>query len=607
MEKRVIQDVRNELITSSASPQPVATAEYEGRLVWGTPLCYPGIMATPQSSLHVAAVGQREHGTMALVVAMAVRFGYAGPLEAAAGWESASRRVRLFDGRHRVCDDDGRRAATDALVVVVDGDDGPQVGTRDEIRAARQVGIEYVVVFLTRASALVDQPAQMDIVESNTRRLLAEFGYPADDIPIVRGDAVASAGECLDELRTALDRIPIPTRPLLHPDGRKACVHVGVFGAAGHGKTSLLAAVVTRLAQLNRPLNGVTPRVRPGEVGRVTYCETDSQWAVFSEQPTDLARILNPDWRDAEVMQSPTAMDAAVLVVAADEAMTWWTSQYALLARHLGVPLLAVFLNRCDRVQESDDLDAIERGLRTLLDKCGWRGCDVPVIRGSALAAEAYAGSDERATACVDDLLDVLARRVRVAEPDKPFLLAVASTLRLSGGRDTVVFGRVERGRVESGDEVELVGLGKEPRRATARSVVSALHHTEGGLPGDTVTLHLPGVAQGEIRVGQVLASPRTVTVHRSFEATVYLPPVTDPRAALFSGHEAEFCFRTAVVSGRYELPAGVLAALAGNTVAMTVTLPSGTPVVMEPGQRFLMLRTGSGGLGVGVVTRVLD
>jgi translation elongation factor EF-Tu-like GTPase len=368
-------------------------------------------MSASKPYLRIAAVGQPDHGPMALVVAMAVRFGYAGRLEAAAGWETPLRHVRLFDGRHRVCDDAGRRCPTDALVVVVAADEGPQAGTREQVRAARQVGIEHVVVFLNRAPALADEPARLDAVEADTRRLLAEFGYPADDVPVIRGDAVASAGACLEELRSAVDRVP-PARNLPDNVPENPTAFVGVLGARGSGKTSLLAAVVTRLARVSRPLVGGVPRVRPGEVGSNILCGTpESPWWL-SELPGVAAELL-----DVLDLWALEGMNAAVLVVGADSGPLPPSRDLAHIVRHVGVPNLVVFLNRCDLVNRAAELDDVEGRLRTMPAECGWPGDEVPVIRGSALRAEVEAGSDERATACIDDLLDLLAGKVHAARP----------------------------------------------------------------------------------------------------------------------------------------------------------------------------------------------
>jgi translation elongation factor EF-Tu-like GTPase len=369
-------------------------------------------MSASKPYLRIAAVGQPDHGPMALVVAMAVRFGYAGRLEAAAGWETPHRHVRLFDGRHRVCDDFGPHRPTDALVVIVAADEGPQAGTREQVRAARQVGIEDVVIFLNRTLALADEPARIDVVEAETRRLLAEFGYPADDVPVIRGDAVASAGACLEELRAALDRVPTPARNLPGNVPENPPAFVGVLGARGSGKSSLLAAVVTRLARLNRPLVGGVPRVRPGEVAPTVLCGApESPWWL-AELPGVAAELL-----DVVDLWALEEMNAAVLVIAADSGPVPPNRDLAFVVRHIGVPHLAVFLNRCDLVSRAAELDDVEQRVRTMLSECGWPGDEVPVIRGSALRAEVEAGSDERATACLDDLLDLLATTVHTARP----------------------------------------------------------------------------------------------------------------------------------------------------------------------------------------------
>jgi elongation factor Tu len=548
-------------------------------------------MSAPKSYLRIAAVGAPDHGPMALVIALAVRFGYAGWLESAAGWETPRRFLRVFNGRHGVCDDQGRPTRTDALILVVAADEGPRDGTRTQLRAARQVGIEPVIVFLTRSSALVDEPSRLDVAEADTRRLLAEFGYPADDVVVVRGDAQVSAQGSLDELRAALDRLSGVPHPAPVPERRTPSVVVGLLGAAGHGKTTLLAAITRRAGKDGSALS------RPGEVQGITRCDTADRLCHFIEGPADLSRLL------PRISTTP-GMEAAVLVVAADAGPTTLSREHALLARHLGIPTLAVFLNKCDSVDDTD-LETVERRLRVMLTSCGWPGEEVSVIRGSALDAEAPTRDDERGMGCVADLLSVLNTQVHPPTTEKPFLLTVAETFNVRG-YDPSVVGRVERGRVAVGDVVEWLAPGRLGQWLSISSVLEVNGRGDLGFAGDFVRLLLSKGQSSEVSRGHLLAAPGSVSPHGWFEATVYLPAGGD-RVPIYSGLEVEFTFRSRPVPGHCVLPPGIEAGLPGQTVAMTAALTRGTLAVMEVGQHFVMGRTGGRGIGVGVVTRILD
>ncbi len=301
-------------------------------------------------------------------------------------------------------------------------------------------------------------------------------------------------------------------------------------------------------------------------------------------------------------------MDGAILVVAADDGPMPQTREHVLLARQVGVPRVVVFLNKTDAVADHELLDLVEMEVRELLDRYDFNGAETPVVRGSALAALRSGGADDAACRCLDELTAALDAHIPLPERpvDRPFLMSVEAVHQIEG-RGTVATGRVERGRLRVGDEVEVVGLRRQARRTTATGVESFHRILEEALPGDNVGVLLRHVKADEVERGQVLARPGSVAPRTRFEATVYVLRKEEGgrHTPFFSGYRPQFFFRTTDVTGTVALPPGVEMCMPGDVASVTVELPAETPAALDEGLRFAV-REGGRTVGSGTVTRVL-
>jgi elongation factor Tu len=300
-------------------------------------------------------------------------------------------------------------------------------------------------------------------------------------------------------------------------------------------------------------------------------------------------------------------MDGAILVVAADDGPMPQTREHILLARQVGVPKIVVFLNKVDAVDDPDFLELVELELRELLTRFEFPGAEVPFVRGSALAALQSGGKDDAACRCVDELLEALDTYVPVPERlvDRPVLMSVENVYHAEG-RGTVVTGRVERGRVKEKDEVEVLGLMREPRRTRATSIETFGKPMPEAVAGDNVGVLLQGVKRDEVERGQVLAKPGSIATHVRFQAGVYVLTQGEGgrHKPFFPGYRPQFYFRTTDVTGTVALPEGVDMCLPGDTVELTVELLPDMPIAMDEGLRFA-IREGGRTVGAGVVTNI--
>jgi elongation factor Tu len=295
-------------------------------------------------------------------------------------------------------------------------------------------------------------------------------------------------------------------------------------------------------------------------------------------------------------------MDGAILVVSAVDGPMPQTREHILLARQVNVPSIVVFLNKCDLVDDAELLDLVELEVRELLSQYKYPGDDAPVIRGSAIKAiEGDAGY----VAKIEELYDALDNYIPqpVRETDKPFLMPVEDVFSITG-RGTVATGRIERGRVKVGEEVQLVGFGAE-KKVVVTGVEMFRKLLDEGVAGDNVGLLLRGIEKNEIERGMVLAKPGTIPPHTKFEAEVYVLGKDEGgrHTPFFKGYRPQFYFRTTDVTGAVELPAGVEMVMPGDNIQMTIELI--TPVAMDEGLRFA-IREGGRTVGAGVVTKIL-
>jgi elongation factor Tu len=298
-------------------------------------------------------------------------------------------------------------------------------------------------------------------------------------------------------------------------------------------------------------------------------------------------------------------MDGAILVVSAADGPMPQTREHILLARQVNVPYVVVFLNKVDMVDDEELLELVELEVRDLLSEYGFPGDDTPVIRGSALKAMEAEGEGE-AVECIQELMDAIDSFIPEPERDvdKPFLMPVEDVFSITG-RGTVATGRIERGIVKKGEEVELVGMGAD-RKTVVTGVEMFRKLLDEGRAGDNAGLLLRGVAKDEIERGQVLAKPGSITPHTKFKGEVYVLTKEEGgrHTPFFDGYRPQFYFRTTDVTGAAQLPEGVEMVMPGDNVQMEVELI--TPIAMESQLRFA-IREGGRTVGSGVVTEIVE
>ncbi|HWQ27980.1 MAG TPA: elongation factor Tu, partial [Dehalococcoidia bacterium] len=301
-------------------------------------------------------------------------------------------------------------------------------------------------------------------------------------------------------------------------------------------------------------------------------------------------------------------MDGAILVVAAPEGPMPQTREHILLARQVEVPSIVVFLNKVDQMDDPELLDLVELELRELLSKYGFPGDEIPIIRGSALKALESPSQDPDAPEykCIQELLDAIDSYIPtpVRPKDKPFLMPIEDVFGIKG-RGTVVTGRIERGVVKVGDEVEIVGL-RETRKTVVTGIEMFKKVLDQGEAGDNVGCLLRGIDKKDVERGQVLAKPGSITPHKKFKAQVYVLSKEEGgrHTPFFNGYRPQFYIRTTDVTGEIRLPEGVEMVMPGDNLKMTIKLIQ--PVAIEEGLRFA-IREGGRTVGAGVVTKILQ
>ncbi|MBI3888236.1 elongation factor Tu [Candidatus Nomurabacteria bacterium] len=388
----------------------------------------------------------------------------------------------------------------------------------------------------------------------------------------------------------------------------KPHINVGTIGHVDHGKTTLTAAI---LHVLN--MAGKTVRLRgvdqidnaPEEKARgITINISHNEYATDARH---YAHIDAPGHADyiKNMITGAAQMDGAILVVAATDGAMPQTREHVLLAKQVGVPKIIVFLNKCDMVDDKDMIDMVEEEIRELLTKQGFDGAGAPVIRGSALKALESKSVDDEWAKKVLELTNALDTYIPIPERDitKPFLMPVEDIFNIPG-RGTVVTGKIERGIVKVGEEVEIVGI-----KATQKSVVTGIEmfnkNLQEGMAGDNAGVLLRGLKKEDITRGQVLAKPGTVTPHDNFTCEIYVLKKEEGgrHTPFFKGYKPQFYIRTTDVTGDVTLAEGTEMVMPGDTVKITVKLV--TPVALEESQRFA-IREGGKTVGAGVVTKIL-
>jgi elongation factor Tu len=388
----------------------------------------------------------------------------------------------------------------------------------------------------------------------------------------------------------------------------KPHLNVGTIGHIDHGKTTLTAAITKHLEKKGMaeyiPFDQIDKA--PEEKARgitiatahVEY-ETDNRHYAHVDCPGHADYIKN-------MITGAAQMDGAILVVGADDGPMPQTREHILLARQVGVPSMVVFLNKCDMVDDEELIELVELEMRELLSKYEFPGDDIPIIKGSALKALESDDSDSEDAKAIFELMDAIDEYIPepVRDTEKPFLMPIEDVFSISG-RGTVVTGRVERGIIKVGDDVEIVGI-KETMKTVCTGVEMFRKILDQGMAGDNVGVLIRGTKREEVERGQVVAKPGSITPHTQFKAEAYILTKEEGgrHTPFFNGYRPQFYFRTTDVTGVTTLPEGVEMVMPGDNVAMEVVLI--TPIAMEKELRFA-IREGGRTVGAGVISEIIE
>ena len=385
----------------------------------------------------------------------------------------------------------------------------------------------------------------------------------------------------------------------------KPHVNVGTIGHVDHGKTTLTAAISTVLAKTYggaaRDFSSIDNAPEERERG-ITISTAHVE---YESETRHYAHVDCPGHADyvKNMITGAAQMDGAILVVAATDGPMPQTREHILLSRQVGVPFIVVFMNKCDMVDDEELLELVEMEVRELLSEYDFPGDDLPVIQGSALKA---LEGEEQWEKKIIELAEALDSYIPEPERDidKPFLMPIEDVFSISG-RGTVVTGRVERGIVNTGDEVEIVGI-KDTTKTTVTGVEMFRKLLDEGRAGENIGALLRGTKREDIQRGQVLAKPGTITPHTKFEAEVYVLSKEEGgrHTPFFKGYRPQFYFRTTDVTGAVQLPEGVEMVMPGDNIKFVVELIA--PIAMDEGLRFA-IREGGRTVGAGVVSKILD
>lgn len=391
----------------------------------------------------------------------------------------------------------------------------------------------------------------------------------------------------------------------------KEHMNVGTIGHIDHGKTTLTAAITKCLHNVNPkvayiPFEQIDKAPEERERGitiAIAHVEYESGKRHYAhvDCPGHVDYIKN-------MITGAAQMDGAILVVAANDGPMPQTREHILLARQVGVPYMVVFMNKVDMVEDPELLELVELEVRDLLSQYGFPGDDIPVVRGSALKAMEHGCGDSKCPSCspVFKLIDAVDTYFPSPKRDidKPFLMPIEDVFSISG-RGTVVTGRVERGIVKVGDEVEIVGI-RETVKTVCTGVEMFRKTLDQGQAGDNIGVLLRGIKREEVERGQVVARPGTITPHVNFKSEVYILTKEEGgrHTPFFDGYRPQFYFRTTDVTGVVHLPEGVEMVMPGDNVSLVVELI--TPIALERELRFA-IREGGKTVGAGVVSEILE
>lgn len=385
----------------------------------------------------------------------------------------------------------------------------------------------------------------------------------------------------------------------------KTHVNVGTIGHVDHGKTTLTAAITTVLAKSGHAKARAYDSIDNAPEEKARGITINTSHAEYESDKRHYAHVDCPGHADyiKNMITGAAQMDGAILVVSATDGPMPQTREHILLAKQVGVPYIIVYMNKCDMVQDAELLDLVEEEIRDLLTKYEFPGKDTPIIRGSALKA-LEGDTSELGEPSITKLIAALDTYIPdpVREVEKPFLMPIEDIFSIEG-RGTVVTGRIERGMVKVGEEIEIIGI-----RPTTKTVVTGIEmfnkQLDEGQAGDNAGILLRGTKKDEVERGQVLAKGGSVTPHSEFEGEVYILNKEEGgrHTPFFKGYKPQFYIRTTDVTGEVILPEGQEMVMPGDTVRINIKLIS--PVALEEKQRFA-IREGGHTVGAGVVTKI--
>ena len=390
-------------------------------------------------------------------------------------------------------------------------------------------------------------------------------------------------------------------------DRSKPHCNIGTIGHVDHGKTTLTAAITKVMAEAGGAEFKAYDEIDGAPEERARGITISTAHVEYETEKRHYAHVDCPGHADyvKNMITGAAQMDGAILVVSAADGPMPQTREHILLARQVGVPALAVFMNKVDQVDDEELLELVEMEIRELLSSYDFPGDDIPIVKGSALAAledsDATIGSD-----AIKELMDQV--DAYIPQPDRPkdqpFLMPIEDVFSISG-RGTVVTGRIESGIVNVGEEIEIVGL-KDTTKTTCTGVEMFRKLLDQGEAGDNVGILLRGTKREEVERGQVLAKPGSITPHTKFKCEAYVLTKEEGgrHTPFFSNYRPQFYFRTTDVTGSVELPDGTEMVMPGDNIAMTVTLIA--PIAMDEGLRFA-IREGGRTVGAGVVASIVE
>ena len=395
-------------------------------------------------------------------------------------------------------------------------------------------------------------------------------------------------------------------------DRSKPHVNIGTIGHVDHGKTTLTAAITKTLSKLGLAEKVDFENIDKAPEERERGITINTAHVEYQTANRHYAHVDCPGHADyiKNMITGAAQMDGAILVIAATDGPMAQTREHLLLARQVGVPSIVVFMNKCDQVDDPELLDLVEMEIRETLNEYDFPGDDTPIIRGSALKALEYNGDDPAnapETQCIIELMKAVDEFIPTPDrkADQPFLMPVEDVMTISG-RGTVATGRVERGTLKVGEEVEIVGLTEEKRKVVCTGLEMFRKSLDEAMAGDNIGALLRGVQRNEIERGQVLAKPDSIHPHTKVRGQVYVLSKEEGgrHTPFFTNYRPQFYFRTTDVTGTITLDEGVEMCMPGDNVEINVELI--TPIAIEEGLRFA-IREGGHTVGSGVVTKICE